>query len=1795
MRRLDVKDIFCAAIEKKTAAERIAYLDEVCGDDRKLREEVEELLKAHDSASHSFLKSPPGIDSTLDTSPLTEGPGTRIGRYKLLQLIGEGGFGVVYMADQERPIHRRVALKIIKLGMDTKQVIARFEAERQALAMMDHPNIARVLDAGATDTGRPYFVMELVKGIPITEYCDKNNLDTQQRLELFIDVCKAVQHAHQKGIIHRDIKPSNVMITLHDGKPVPKIIDFGIAKATQHRLTEKTVFTEFRQFIGTPEYMSPEQAEMSELDIDTRSDIYSLGVLLYELLTGTTPFEAEKLRSAAYDEIRRIIREDEPLKPSTRLSTLGDALTDIAKHRHAQPSELRRIVRGDLDWVVMKALEKDRTRRYETANEFAMDIERHLGNEPVVAGPPSTVYRLRKFARRHRTAVASGLLVATAIVVGLVVSTTLYFQAKRAREKESAARIIAEQARKKETAARDLAEQAESIAQQQRKKAQRLLARSQIECGMKLLNDGDSLGLLNLLDARITADEIPDLREQASRLWAIAYDLCSDRLVQVLPYADNLAFSPDGKLLATTNGRTAWLWDTATGRPHSPPLRFERLIGAIAFSPNGKLLAAHSLEGISRLCNTNTGQLAGPVLQRKGGPLKSSKGRNELINEAQWSASFSPDSKLLATACLDGTVRLWETDTGRPYGQPLRHNGEVRTVAFSPDGKLLASGAYDSTARLWEITSREPNCSVLKQPDWVRKIAFSPDGNLVATMVRGDLGRSAYIWLSDTGQLHKRLDHGGWLLDMAFSPDGRILATAAGDWTVRLWDVTKGEPYGEPLHHEAAVRAVAFNPDGRMLATGSVDKTLRLWDISSGRPYGQPIHHQGAVGKVVFSEDGEYIAAGAWDGTTRIWRTSQLLKTEVVPRQSGPKVGATGSTGHVLVDDIISDGKVGAIISGKTVHLWDTTTFKILGKPLRHDNYVSAAAFSPDKKLFAMGSHGADFYDYNSADIRLWEIATSRLFVPLLEIEGAVEEVVFSPDGKLLAGASQQWYANVFDVVTGRLLRTLFCNGRVWAVAFSPDGRILATGLEDGLVQQWDVATGQQLALPLRHPAQVWTVAFSPDGKLLATASGEDGRIVRLWDVSIGPPYHSLELPAQAVGSNKALGSFETDGTILVKVLPEGKAHVWRVPEAPTDLHEMQLRTWVALGAQHNEHGEATAIPWQKWQKFREELNLPELSKLRRVRVSSSQLIDKGDDVRLGVNLIWEPRLDAVAYNVYFGTNPNNLEFLGEVKDVCFIKLPPLDRETAYWWRIDTVKLDRTVIQGLLWKGSCTGKMVGWWEFNESFGGTADDSSGNGHIGKLVGDPQWQPTGGQIGGTLEFDGDGDYVNLGEEPDFDITGQITVTAWVKVNEFDSNWAAIVTKGDSAWRLHQNEDTNGLGFACSGLAGDVTEWGDVLGKVSVNDDQWHHAAGVYDGAKLCLYIDGQLDNFAAASGNININDEPVYIGENSEESGRYWNGLIDDVRIYSYALNEEEIKALYAGEGPGPTSKPKWVGNVSSKEYILTAIDLEKGDEYYVPLASEHDQEEEKLIRLEELDIKCRVLIGSEQPDDSQTWRERGDIYANMKQWDKVVADYSKSVELDPNNAYVFYLLALAHLGMGDTEGYRKSCTRMLEQLEWTDNPNNCRWAAWTCILVPEAVEDLERTIKPLELIIEGGDITDQHLCTLGAVFYRCGKFNEAIERLSTLAAKFEKAKSIEAYHTSPAYTWFFLAMAHYQLGNTDQSQRYFELAVERAEQEIAAGTWWNRELTLQLLQAEAAEPLGVSEETVRKEKGTYKHK
>ncbi len=440
-------EIFNEAKARPAGVERDGFLAEACGDDAELKEQALSLLYAHEAAG-GFLQAGPALSPEMEAELARLKPeevGERVGPYKLREQIGQGGFGVVWVAEQEKPVRRTVALKIIKLGMDTHEVVARFEQERQALAMMDHPNIAKVFDAGATEHGRPFFVMELVRGIKITDYCDQADLPTAERLALFITVCHAVQHAHQNGIIHRDLKPSNILVTLHDGVPVPKVIDFGVAKATQGRLAEHTVYTQFQQMIGTPLYMSPEQAEMSGLNIDTRSDIYSLGVLLYELLTGRTPFDPEELMRQGLDEIRRTIREVEPQTPSMFLKTMAQATrASVAQRRQSDPAKLSKLVRGDLDWIVMKALEKDRARRYETASGLAKDIERHLASEPVLARPTSQLYRFRRLVRRNRVVVVAASAVAAALIIGLGLAIHSFWNERRALAGETNQREIAE-------------------------------------------------------------------------------------------------------------------------------------------------------------------------------------------------------------------------------------------------------------------------------------------------------------------------------------------------------------------------------------------------------------------------------------------------------------------------------------------------------------------------------------------------------------------------------------------------------------------------------------------------------------------------------------------------------------------------------------------------------------------------------------------------------------------------------------------------------------------------------------------------------------------------------------------------------------------------------------------------------------------------------------------------------------------------------------------------------------------------------------------------------------------------------------------------------------------------------------------------------------------------------------------------------------------------------------------------------------------------------------------------------
>ncbi len=631
--------LFSAAAEMATPEMRAAFLDRECAGDAPLRARVEALLKSINDENRPFMRGPALPDGIAPIAegpggtvivPVTEKAGDRIGRYKLLQQIGEGGCGVVYMAEQEEPVRRRVALKVIKLGMDTKQVVARFEAERQALAMMDHQNIAKVLDAGATDPGRPFFVMELVRCTKITEFCDQQKLSTRERLDLFIQVCHAIQHAHQKGIIHRDLKPSNILVTMIDGQPVPKVIDFGIAKATnQQRLTDKTLFTAFEQFIGTPAYMSPEQAEMSGVDIDTRSDIYSLGVLLYELLTGRTPFDAGELHRAGLDEIRRIIREVEPPKPSTRLTqelvgadvrklkslaASGEPASEeevrASSRRLLQIKELIHLVRGDLDWIVMKCLEKSRAHRYETANALGMDLQCHLGNEPIVARPPSNLYRLQKLIRRNKLAFAAAGAVVIALLLGVVVSG---WQAVRATRAEREQRSLREEA----VASRQKAEAAgkSALAQAERAEASAIetkmtLAASDFSQAVRLITEGNRSDALAYLTRSLSANPTNDAA--LSRLGTLLTYHSWTVLTLIFKHNGSVRsaqFSPDGKRIVTASGDfTARVWDAQTGQALMEPVKHSGGLNSAQFSPDGKRIVTASEDRTARVWDVVSAQ-----------------------------------------------------------------------------------------------------------------------------------------------------------------------------------------------------------------------------------------------------------------------------------------------------------------------------------------------------------------------------------------------------------------------------------------------------------------------------------------------------------------------------------------------------------------------------------------------------------------------------------------------------------------------------------------------------------------------------------------------------------------------------------------------------------------------------------------------------------------------------------------------------------------------------------------------------------------------------------------------------------------------------------------------------------------------------------------------------------------------------------------------------------------------------------------------------------------------------------
>jgi eukaryotic-like serine/threonine-protein kinase len=1075
-------------------------------------------------------------DPSESTVLSEEQPGQCIGRYKLIQKIGEGGFGVVWMAQQEQPLRRRVALKIIKLGMDTKQVIARFEAERQALALMDHPNIARVFDGGATESGRPYFVMELVQGMPITDYCDQKRLDPESRLRLFMQVCLGVQHAHQKGIIHRDLKPSNILVTVHDDKPVPKIIDFGIAKATLQPLTENTVFTRFNQLLGTPSYMSPEQAGFTCEDVDTRSDVYALGVLLYELLTGRTPFAKEELLKAGFEQMCKVIREKDPPKPSTRLSTLSaDERSSIALSRQATPEKLSRFIRGELDWVVMKALEKDRARRYESASALALDLDRYLHDQPITAVAPSVGYLLLKFAHRNRAALAT----AAAFVLVLVVATgfslvlayrATHFAAERDQQWQRAQDHAANESR-------------------ERLRAEKAITRLEIERAELLFGNQRAADALAYL-ARVLRNE-PSHRAAAERIMAALSqrNFCLPAIppLQHSDWITAAEFSPDGaRILTASRDQTARLWEARSGRPLLAPMRHAAAIVSARFSKDGKRIVTASTDRTARVWNAETAQ---PL----SGPLQHT---SELMY-----AEFSPDGELIVTAATNGTFRVWNAERGTPQtevlGAPTNH---VSTAGarFSPDGHWIIAFA-GNRVQIWNARTGEERARprhdgndlsfaeyhpggehvaiggarwVLLYLDAASGMAvqdasdsmpltcgtFSPNGERFAM---GTSQGAIRILDGKTAELHSLLKHGERLTSLEFSFDGNWLLSAAQDNTARLWDASTSQPITEPLQHDTPLRLARFSPDAQRVLTVPEGHSAWIWEIRSGPPLANEFRLNARTFGAWFSPDGRRLLTTQMDrGAPRLWdvQTGRLLKE------------LTDSSKHVWEAQFSPDGSkiITTGLDGKA-HLWETESGQLL-KTLDHEGKVYSPMFSANGQWLVTASA-----DHSAA---LWEVVSGRKLQSFPH-RAAVTSIRFSPDGTRVVTASADRTARIWNTATGQPAGAQIEHAdEITGAEFDSSGRMVVTASRDKTARVWDGWTGKPLGTPMQHDHGVDGIHFSSKSSHFVARSGNSARI---WDAITSKPISETMKHESRINSAR----FSHDGLRIVTSSEDMTARIW--------------------------------------------------------------------------------------------------------------------------------------------------------------------------------------------------------------------------------------------------------------------------------------------------------------------------------------------------------------------------------------------------------------------------------------------------------------------------------------------------------------------------------------------------------------------------------------------------------------------------------------------------------------------------
>jgi WD40 repeat protein/serine/threonine protein kinase len=1035
---------------------------------------------------------------------LMERPGMCIGRYKLLDVLGEGGMGIVYLAEQEGSIRRRAALKVIKPGMDSKRVIARFENERQALALLDHANIAQVYDAGMTENGRPYFVMEYVRGLPITEYCDRNKLTINQRLRLFLEVCHGVHHAHQKGIIHRDIKPSNILVFVQEDKAIPKIIDFGVSKAINMPLTDKTLFTETRQLLGTPEYMSPEQADMANEDIDIRSDIYSLGVVLYELLTGVLPFDSTTFRESGIEYIRKVIRETDPRTPSMRLTKLGDEAKEVAERRRTEVYTLARCLHTELEWIPLKAMRKERSERYRSAAEFADDIENYLKGNPLIAGPPSTVYRVRKFMRRHKALITGAASVLVVLLAGILLSTIFAVEANRARDKEIVARAQAEQAQE-QAQARELA-------------TRQLAYASDMSLAQHALSMNDLGRARRLLDDYRPGPGEVDLRGWE---WRYLWQECqTDALSELFRYpnsAYSVEYSPNGEMLAVAGliRRFIDIWDVnrrrriTTLQPEQGHL--------VAFSPRGDLLATDTGNEI-RLWETSTWE---QVDQRLTLPSNVSV------------LKFSPDGRYLASLSYPNVVTVWEVDRWSIVRQisGVRLVGtHIGTLDFSPDGRALAIGDANHHLQVVDITTGNAVFDIPQaHSEGITSVAWSPDGSVIASG-SGYSGGAIRLWDAASGKPVGRLEgHTSWICELMFSTDGLWLYSASADQTIRIWDVEQQQCLTTLHGNTDEVYGLAISPDGTTLASASKDGAVTFWNA---RP--RPKEEQPRVipldKRPALAPDSHVLAAPQ-EGIVRLFDLSTSKEVDKIPELgSDVSTVAYSPDGRLLVS---------GSINGR-IRVWYCPERRLLREVGDSNAPIDFSAFRSD---------GMQFLSVDAKGEAIWwdTLTWQQVGTSMVKLESVSMGAAVSPDGRLLAVGRRSGTVDWLNAETGELRAATSTAHRhpVAGIAFSANGAQAASVAEDGTLAIWDPSSFQLIDVFKAHMRGAHGVAFSSDGRRLATG-GSARDSVKLWDVSTHREL--MTLTGQEGSSVFSFVAFSLDGRWLATCSREGKLHLWQAP-----------------------------------------------------------------------------------------------------------------------------------------------------------------------------------------------------------------------------------------------------------------------------------------------------------------------------------------------------------------------------------------------------------------------------------------------------------------------------------------------------------------------------------------------------------------------------------------------------------------------------------------------------------------------